>query len=339
MSIDDNFYMSLAIAEAWKFQLITYPNPAVGCVVVKNGKILAIEAHKEAGKPHAEVNATKTAFLSQNKSETLQELEDATQITNYLLENHNNFFEDCDFFVTLEPCNHVGKTPPCARLLEILHPNRVIIGSCDPNQNATGGINRLKEAKIQIDIGVMQKECDKLLYPFVLSQKHNNIKLFKMAQRLNGTFDDGSITSKNSLEYLHKIREKIDILAIGGNTVRIDRPTLDCRYSNSLKAPDITIISRQKNFDKTIPLFEVENRNIYIENDLHFLNTKKFFMFEGGENLLNLVYNNVNLFLFVVSVSKIGGRQNLNTKFDNLELLNSTKFGDEVFIWLKKKEV
>ncbi len=64
MKIDDNFYMKLAIDEAWKYQLLTYPNPAVGCVVVKDGKLLAIEAHKEAGMPHAEVNALKTAIYN-----------------------------------------------------------------------------------------------------------------------------------------------------------------------------------------------------------------------------------------------------------------------------------
>ena len=68
MKIDDNFYMKLAIDEAWKYQLLTYPNPAVGCVIVKNGRLLAIEAHKEAGMPHAEVNALKEAFIKELKN-------------------------------------------------------------------------------------------------------------------------------------------------------------------------------------------------------------------------------------------------------------------------------
>ncbi|XPV82152.1 MAG: hypothetical protein ACNI22_16620 [Halarcobacter sp.] len=72
MKIDDNFFMKLAIDEAWKYQLITYPNPAVGCVVVKNGEILAIEAHKEAGMPHAEVNALKAAYLKKNPNDFLK---------------------------------------------------------------------------------------------------------------------------------------------------------------------------------------------------------------------------------------------------------------------------
>ncbi|WP_267884011.1 hypothetical protein [Halarcobacter anaerophilus] len=72
MKIDDNFFMKLAIDEAWKYQLLTYPNPAVGCVVVKNGEILAIEAHKTAGEAHAEVNALKAAFLKKNPNDLLK---------------------------------------------------------------------------------------------------------------------------------------------------------------------------------------------------------------------------------------------------------------------------
>ena len=72
MKIDDNFYMRLAIDEAWKHQLLTYPNPAVGCVIVKNQRLLAVEAHKEAGMPHAEVNALKTAYLKDNPNSILK---------------------------------------------------------------------------------------------------------------------------------------------------------------------------------------------------------------------------------------------------------------------------
>ena len=107
MKIDDNFYMKLAIDEAWKYQLLTYPNPAVGCVIVKNGKLLAIEAHKEAGMPHAEVNALKEAFLKENPKSVLSTLKTSQEIHKFLIENHNDFFNDCEVFVTLEPCNHI----------------------------------------------------------------------------------------------------------------------------------------------------------------------------------------------------------------------------------------
>lgn len=150
MKIDDNFYMKLAIDEAWKYQLLTYPNPAVGCVVVKDGKLLAIEAHKEAGMPHAEVNALKTALLSKESNSLLRALTKSSEIHKYLIKNHNNFFNDCEIYTTLEPCNHEGKTPSCAKLLSILKPKRVIIGSIDTNKIASGGIKTLEDENINV---------------------------------------------------------------------------------------------------------------------------------------------------------------------------------------------
>jgi len=132
MKIDDSFYMKLAIDEAWKYQLITYPNPAVGCVIVKNKELLAIEAHKEAGSTHAEINALKTAFLTKEPNSLLKLKITSEDIHNFLIQNHNGFFEDCEIFVTLEPCNHIGKTPSCANLLSNLKPKRVIISVEDP---------------------------------------------------------------------------------------------------------------------------------------------------------------------------------------------------------------
>ena len=143
MKIDDNFYMKLAIDEAWKYQLLTYPNPAVGCVIVKDGKLLAIEAHKEAGQAHAEVNALKVAFLNFNPNSVLKIKQTSHEIHEFLIKNHNNFFNDCDIYVTLEPCNHIGKTPACANLLKELKPRRVIISVKDTNNVASGGIETL----------------------------------------------------------------------------------------------------------------------------------------------------------------------------------------------------
>ena len=126
MKIDDNFYMKLAIDEAWKYQLLTYPNPAVGCVIVKDGKLLSIEAHKEAGMPHAEVNALKAAYLLEYPNSILKMKNSSQDIHTFLLENHNGYFNDCEIFVTLEPCNHIGKTPSCANLLKELKPKKAL---------------------------------------------------------------------------------------------------------------------------------------------------------------------------------------------------------------------
>ena len=95
MVIDDNFYMALALQEAWKYQLLTYPNPAVGCTVVGgHGEILAVEAHHKAGGPHAEVNALKQAYYKLTDDNYILALTDSADIHTHLLSNHNGMFED-----------------------------------------------------------------------------------------------------------------------------------------------------------------------------------------------------------------------------------------------------
>ncbi len=265
MKIDDNFYMKLAIDEAWKYQLLTYPNPAVGCVVVKNGEILAIEAHKEAGKPHAEVNALKAAYLKKYPNDVLKTKSSSHDIHDYLLRNHNNFFEDCTIYVTLEPCNHIGKTPACANLLKELKPKRVVIAHEDINKEAKGGCETLKSANIDVNLDCMKKEAYELLYPFIKWTQGTFI-FYKMAQTLNGSID-GAISSHIAKAYVHTLRDKIDLMLIGGNTVRSDKPTLDSRYIAG-RAPNIMIYSKNKVFDTNIPLFKVPNREVIISDDL-----------------------------------------------------------------------
>lgn len=335
MKIDDNFYMKLAIDEAWKYQLLTYPNPAVGCVIVKDGKLLSIEAHKEAGKPHAEVNALKTAFLSFESNSLLKVKEDSFDIHKYLIENHKGFFNDCEIFVTLEPCNHIGKTPSCATLLSILKPKRVIISVEDKNKIASGGIETLKQAQIKVDLGVLKKEGEKLLYPFLLWQKKTCL-FFKMAQTLNGMID-GQISSNRAKLYLHTLRDKIDLLFIGGNTVRIDRPTLDSRYVNG-KNPDVFIYSKNKIFDKNIALFKVANRKVIISDDLFKILDYKFVMVEGVYNLLDILKDKLDFILLIVSPKIRFGTNILKDNLDiDFEIMHENYLGDEKIVFLRRK--
>ena len=281
MKIDDNFYMKLAIDEAWKYQFLTYPNPAVGCVIVKNGELLVIEAHKEAGAPHAEVNALKAAYLIKYPNSILKMKNSSKDIHTFLLENHDGYFNDCEIFVTLEPCNHIGKTPSCANLLKELKPKRVIIAHEDINKLASGGIETLKSVNIDVSIGCMKKEAYDLLYPFIKWSSGTFI-FYKMAQTLNGCID-GTVSSKMSQLYVHTLRDKVDLMLIGGNTVRIDKPTLDARYIGG-RAPNIMIYSKNKIFDTNIPLFKVPNRNVIISDDLFKLLDHKLVMVEGIYN-------------------------------------------------------
>jgi len=298
-----NDFMQLATKEAWRYQLLTYPNPAVGACIVKNNKILSIGVHKKSGDIHAEVDAIKKAYLQSYPDSSLRYLYTALEIHIHLIKYHNNFFENCNIFITLEPCNHIGKTPSCANLIKELKLKKVVIGVLDDNKIASGGYKKLKENQIKTDINICKKDASGLIFPFKKWQK-NNFVFFKIAMREDGSIDNGYITTKDSLNLVHNIRTKIDLLVIGGQTVRTDRPTLDSRFASQNKNPNILIYSKQKDFDKTIPLFNVSNRDIAISDNLKILDDYNFVMIEGGYRLLKSVKNKIDMLMLFVSHKK-----------------------------------
>jgi len=335
MKIDDNFYMKLAIDEAWKYQLITYPNPAVGCVILKNGKLLAIEAHKEAGTPHAEVNALKAAYLQKYPNDVLKTKKNSHDIHEYLLKNHNGFFNDCEIYVTLEPCNHIGKTPSCANLFKELKPKRVIIGHKDINKEAAGGIETLQSVNIDVSLDCMKKEAYELLYPFI-KWSSGTFVFYKMAQTLNGCID-GNVSSKMTQLYVHTLRDKIDLMLIGGNTIRTDKPTLDARYIGG-RAPNVMIYSKNKIFDNNIPLFKIPNREVMISDDLFKLLDYKFVMVEGVYNLMDLLKDKIDYIMLLVSPKIRNGINALNEIDMDFEIVHENYIGEEKIVYLKRKK-
>lgn len=334
MKIDNNFYMKLAIDEAWKYQLLTYPNPAVGCVIVKDNQLLSIEAHKLAGEAHAEVNALKAAFLKLNPNSVLKSLNTSEKIHQYLLQNHNGFFHDCKVFVTLEPCNHIGKTPSCAALLKELKPKEVIISIKDPNDEATGGIETLKSNNIDVSIGILENEGNKLIEPFKTWQKKTCV-FYKMAQTLNGSVD-GAISGNRAKAYVHTLRDKIDLMLIGGNTVRTDKPTLDARYILG-KSPDVFIYSKNKIFDNKIPLFNVPNRKVFISDDLFKLLDYKFVMVEGTYNLLENLKERIDFVILLISPKIKKGLNSLNEINIDFEIMHENYVGEDKIVFLKRR--
>ena len=296
MVINNEFYMNLALKEAWKYQGLTYPNPAVGCTIVgENGEILAVEAHHKSGEPHAEVNALKSAYYKLTDDSYILALTDSADIHTHLLSNHNNIFQNCTLYTTLEPCSHFGKTPSCAWLISDLGIKEVYVGSNDINPEAEAGNMILVQNNCIVYSELLKDKCDALLEPFNLWQKKNFV-FFKWAQRLNGTTDNGTVSSKESRKNVHTMRDVCDLLVIGGNTVRTDRPTLDARLVDG-KAPDILIVSRCNDFDKTIPLFYVEGREVYIEDNFSKLNEYKNIMIEGTSKMFELSRDYVDYYL------------------------------------------
>ena len=317
------YLLDLAINEAWKYQFLTYPNPAVGASLIVNNKLF-VSAHNKAGEAHAEVNVLWEAFRAFHKTPILKT---SSEIHEYLIKNHNNFFNDAVMAVTLEPCSHIGKTPSCANLLKILKPKKVSIGWFDPISSHSGGVEILKNAGIEVKV-VNDKRCFDLIEPFIKWNKKRFI-FFKLAQTLNGVITGGYISSEASLEWVHQIRDKIDLLVIGGNTVRIDRPTLDTRRING-KNPDILIYSKHKNFDKTIPIFNVPGRKVFIRDNLDLLEKYNFIMVEGGEKLYNEIKNFVDWKVFIIS-PKINSLENFKSN-DDIEVLHVEK-RDDLILW------
>ena len=290
----NKIYMELALKEAWKYQLRTYPNPAVGALVLCNGEIIALEAHQKAGTSHAEVLAFLTAYEHMSKNKIEFDRFDSEKAHAFLYALAKGFFSKCTIFVTLEPCSHVGKTPSCASLLAHLKPKKVIVATLDPIKGHDGGIKQLENQKIEVEIDVCEKEALELLEPFLIWQKRAFV-LFKIAQTSNGKIGGGYLSSKESLVHVHQLRSVCTEMLIGGNTVRVDRPTLDCRFTGD-EAPNIIIYAKEDNFDRTIPLFKIENREVKISSKLDFTRPS-FILVEGGGGMLNALKNDIDWLL------------------------------------------
>jgi diaminohydroxyphosphoribosylaminopyrimidine deaminase/5-amino-6-(5-phosphoribosylamino)uracil reductase len=325
----DEFYMQLALDKAWEYQGLTYPNPAVGAVVTLNGKILAIEAHKKAGTSHAEVLALLSAHETLSNTQIDFDPNDAKKAHDFLLALPKDFFSDCSIYVTLEPCSHEGKTPSCASLLQSLVLSRVVIGIQDPIEGHDGGMQRLENASI----GVLEEKCRALIEPFMIWQNRAFV-LFKLAQTTNGRIGGGYLSSKASLTHVHQLREVCDTLLIGGNTVREDRPTLDCRFAKG-KAPDVMIYTKEDNFDRDIPLFHVENRTVSIGDDLGFLTKPSFIMVEGGEGMLKALQKKIDWMLIYQTPKLSTDNLTYNTNI-NLKFLHQDKKDIDLMIWSRQ---
>ncbi|WP_242689831.1 bifunctional diaminohydroxyphosphoribosylaminopyrimidine deaminase/5-amino-6-(5-phosphoribosylamino)uracil reductase RibD [Sulfurimonas aquatica] len=326
--------MKLALDEAWKYQGFTYPNPAVGCAILSPSReILAVEAHHRSGEAHAEVNALKSAYYKLTNDAYILSLETSADIHAYLINNHNNMFNNCSLYTTLEPCSHYGKTPSCASLISELSFKDVYVGSYDTNKKAQNGNTILQKNGVKVVSEILHNECENLLFPFKKFLEGRFV-FFKWAQRLNATTDDGIISSHESRVDVHKMRDVCDLLVIGGNSVRVDRPTLDARLVDG-KAPDILIISRDKEFDRNIPLFNVKNRKVFVEDNFSKLSEYKNIMIEGTSKMYELSREYVDLYLCYLAPTFGGssGFDNINDKFD---ILNVRQADEDIIMWMKR---
>lgn len=210
---DDERYMRIALRLGTKGLGRTSPNPPVGAVIVENGEIIGKGWHKKAGMPHAEVEAIADAHKK----------------------GFSNF-RNATIYVTLEPCSHYGKTPPCADLIVSEKFARVIIGTLDPNPLVNGnGVKILKDGGIDVATGIIEREAKRLVENFAtFITKKRAFLAVKWAQSLDGKIaaKDGSsrwISSEKSLKFAHKLRNIYDAVIIGSGTLSADNPKLTVR--------------------------------------------------------------------------------------------------------------
>lgn len=201
--------MRRALALAKKGVGRTRPNPAVGCVIVRNGEIVGEGWHKKAGTPHAEIHALHAA---------------------------GERAAGADVYVTLEPCSHFGKTPPCADALITAGVGRVFVGMIDPNPAVSRrGIEKLISAGIEVTTGLLEKECQAINRPFI---KQMTVGLpyvtLKSALTLDGKTataigDSRWVTGERARRLVHRMRSTTDAVMVGVGTVIADDPLLTCR--------------------------------------------------------------------------------------------------------------
>ncbi len=326
--------MRLAVQAAWKYQGLAYPNPGVAAVVTLDGKLVSIASHEKSGSSHAEVLALLKAYEFISGKTIEFDRGNAFLAHQFLRSLPSDFFTKCTMYVTLEPCNHKGKTPSCASLLIDLHIKSVYIATLDPIPSHSGGAKRLQDSGVDVHIGLLQQEANELLEPFMIWQKRAFV-LFKLAQTTNGRITEGVISSLDSRIHTHKLRSVVSKLVIGGNTVRIDRPTLDCRLIDA-KAPDLLIYTANgENIDKTIPLFNVPDRDIELGDNLDFLQMPSLILVEGGEGMLRAWQDRIDWLLIYQAPMLNSKRLSYNIDM-KLKTLHHQNLGDDLIIWSKK---
>ncbi|RYU92296.1 bifunctional diaminohydroxyphosphoribosylaminopyrimidine deaminase/5-amino-6-(5-phosphoribosylamino)uracil reductase RibD [Mucilaginibacter terrigena] len=218
------------------------PNPMVGAVIVHEGKIIGEGYHQKYGEAHAEVNAVNMV------------------IANY--DNHADLLLHSTIYVSLEPCAHYGKTPPCADLIIKHRIPKVVVGCRDPFARVDGkGIEKLKAAGVEVTVGMLEKECRWLNRRFFTRvQKQRPYIILKWAQTADGFFApaDGSqhwITGPESRKLVHQWRAEEDAILVGKNTILADNPQLNVRYAEG-NSPKRVVIDRRLELSKTLNVFD-----------------------------------------------------------------------------------
>lgn len=239
MSIDEQ-YMSRCIQLAKLAEGNVAPNPMVGAILVHDNKIIGEGFHKKYGEAHAEVNCI-----------------------NNVIDQQKNLIAKSTLYVSLEPCSHYGKTPPCADLIIQKNIPKVVIGCRDIFKEVAGkGIQKLNDAGIETIVGVLEKECSELNKRFfAFNQKQRPYVILKWAQSANGKIGKKGqrilISNDYTNRLVHKWRSEEAAILIGTNTAQEDNPSLTTRLWQG-KNPVRIIIDKKLRLSSSLSLFNGE---------------------------------------------------------------------------------
>ena len=248
--LSDVYFMKQALELALKAKGQTSPNPMVGAVIVRKGRVIAEGFHKKAGTDHAEIIALKNLKKTKARGATL--------------------------YVTMEPCSIYGKTPPCVPAIVQAGIKRVVVGARDPNPKVNGrGIRWLKKSGIEVIEGVLREECEAINRPF---QKWVTTGLpyvtLKVAMSLDGKIATAKgeskwITNDLSREYVHELRSEVDAILIGSRTLKKDDPLLSVRYGKSKngKQPMAVVVGSRPKGIGSLKIFGAKNRDVFFASN------------------------------------------------------------------------
>lgn len=270
----------------------TYPNPLVGSVIVHNNQIIGEGWHKKSGEPHAEVNAINSV-------------------------KNKDLLKESTIYVSLEPCSHFGKTPPCADLIISHQIPNVVIGTIDPFAKVCGqGISKLKAASCTVTVGILEEECNELNKRFfTFHQKKRPYIILKWAQTADGYIaPDASkrtnqkpvwITNSYSRQLTHKWRSEEQGILVGTKTVIDDNPKLDVRDWTGYNPVRIVLDKNNKIskenliFDTSAPTLLLNEEVIDFKNNtveeivnIAFKNNLQSIIIEGGSKTLQHFIDN-----------------------------------------------
>lgn len=290
----DEIYMSRAIQLAKLAQGRSNPNPLVGAVIVHNNRIIGEGFHEGYGKPHAEVNAINSV-------------------------EHAELLPESTIYVTLEPCSHFGKTPPCANLLISNKIRRVVIGTQDPNPLVAGkGIDLLRNAGITVELGTLEDVCNALNPGFMTFHREKRPYVhLKWAESADAYLDQRSnpvkISEVESDLLVHDLRNTYHAILVGKNTAQRDNPSLSCRNPGGINPIRIVLDSNLELnpelqvFDQTVKTYVLNLVKEEVKDNLSFVQLENM----QADTILQVLWK-----LNIVSVLIEGGAKTLQSFID-----------------------